>query len=324
MKKLINKIFHSDNLAISCIKRFIVLFCVWIWNVWSLYSLYTYPPMHVYTKLKYEAESLAIHTIFFFTVFLSICMVDAFWVKESKERNISKYIVRQIIPMIPFLVICPVLYNIYPDKNLSNIFLAVQWLQVIITDSLLWGSILTAGIVVLIVILFFVVPFLLLPRISASVKRLYEKIRFCRLKKRYTKSKKIKSYPVRLFAEIDGELSVCLQNICDIFNESVQSCFEEYDCGSDDAKMGIFFTEAGTDSIEYGTNGVFAVVRVGAEKIENVYDTSLIADKCVNSIVAIIKDSSSKLGLESADCLIEHILKTADAFYPKDSGLKRL
>ena len=324
MKKFFEKIFHSDNIAVSCIKRFFVLLCVWLWNVGALYSLYTYPPMHVYTKLKYEAESLAVHTIFFFIVFSSICMVDAFWVKESNERNISKYIAKQIIPMLPFLIVCPILYAFYPDKNLSNIFLAVQWLQVIITDSLLWGSILTVLIVVLIVILFFVVPFLLLPRISASVKRLYEKIRFRRLKKRYTKSKKINAYPVKLFAEIDGELSVCLQNICDVFNKSVQSYFEEYGRSSASHKMGIFFTEAGPDSIEYGTNGAFAVVRVGDEKVENVYDTSLIADKCVNSIIDIIKADSLKLGLDSPEDLIEHILKTADAFYPKDSGLKRL
>lgn len=322
MKKFFGKLFHSDNLAVSCIKRFLVLFCVWLWNVWSLYSLYTYPPMYVYTKLKYEAESLAIHTIFFFMVFISICLADAFWVKESGKRNVWKYIAKQIIPMIPFLVVCPVLYNVYPDKNLCNIFLAVQWLQVIITDSLVWGSVLTAGIVIFICVLFFVVPFFVVPKLSTAMNRFLENIRFGFLKNKYLKRNRINDCPIKLFFESDCDLSAHLESVCCVFNETL--CTYDKNTDDDVKKIGIYFTETETEMIGIGKKGIFAVVNVSINDNPEFYDVNLLADKCIDSIIKIVHDTSVENRLENTEDIINGVLKTADAFYPKDSGLKRV
>lgn len=325
MKKLFNKILHSDNLVISCTKRFFVLLCVWLWNVGALYSLYTYPPRYIYTKLKYEAESLAVHTIFFFVVFSAICMVDAFWVKESKDRNIMRYIAKLIIPMVPFLIVCPILYTVYPDKNLCNIFLAIQWLPVILTDSLLWGSVATAGIVVLLAIVFFVIPFLLLPKVSAIIGTISEKIRFKFLKNKYIKRNRINAYPVKLFTEDGGKLSAHLESVCGIFNEAIHAYFASRDCCTYDAKkIGIYFTETEFDNVYVGKKGIFAVVNISIKDNPNLYDVNLLADKCIDSITNIIDKTLQETKLSNSKDIVECVLKTADAFYPKESGLKRL
>lgn len=325
MKKLFDRIFHSDNLAISCIKRFFVLLCVWLWNVGALYSLYTYPPMYIYTKLKYEAESLAVHTVFFFIAFSAICMVDAFWVKESRDKNILRYIAKLIIPMLPFLIICPVLYVVYPDKNLCNIFLAIQWLPVIVTDSVLWGSIITGGVVVVLAIIFFVIPFYLLPKISAVIGKIAEKNRFRYLKNKYLNRKKINANILELFAEDDGDLSVHLESVCVTYNEDLKKYFADSNvCRDGVKKVGIYFTEKRANSIEVGVAGVFAVVNVRSGEDENKYDVNLLADKCVCEITDILRKILTDAQIEDTEKIIEHLLKTADAFYPKNSGLKRL
>lgn len=343
MKKLFEKIFHSDNIAVNCIVRFVLLFFLWFHNYSVNMELYVldYYSYKLAIYPMFETAYLADTTTFFFFPLLFFWLFDAIWIqqnirplklhayeyKEQKRRLVIRYIIELIIPLIPFLVACPIFYSYMPDTPMGKSAMVIQWWFIVMTGEFVSGIVLSVLGVILLAVVFFIVPFYVLPPVFKVVRIIFAELKYALLHAKYIYHAKFAPDGIRFSFESNTIYSSKIKKIFKDFNEYFE---QNYIDGSLNKKIMCYIYSNASDNLPkkvgvyMTTESVFAVAECDFAKYKNDFDEDIILEEILIALSETFEKIELKYPEFNAKEKTEMLYRCADAFYPKDSGLKRL
>jgi len=344
MKKLFNKIFHSDNMAVNIIVRFILMFLVWFRSFTFNLELYLLEDHYAYVLYKnpmYEYEYLMFSATAFFFPFLFLWLFDAIWIqqnirplrihayeyKEQKKRLVIRYIIELIIPLIPFLVVGPIVYAYMPDTPMGKSFMVIQWLPIVMTGGFVSGIVWSVIGVLFLPVAFFIIPFYVFPPAFKFLRIAFAELKYIFLHAKYIDYTKFAQEGIRFSFESNTPYSSKIKKIFKDFNGYFEN---NYIDGSLSKKVMLYVVPGGTGNmprqmgIYMTTESVFAVCECDFARYRHDMDEDIILEEMLIALTETFEKIESKYPEFDAKEKIRMLLKCADAFYPKDSGLKRL
>ncbi|MBQ8164356.1 MAG: hypothetical protein IJZ94_00875 [Clostridia bacterium] len=344
MRTFLDKIFHSDKLAVSIIVRFVLMFLMWFrsftFNL-ELYWLDEHYAYELYVNPMYEYEHLMFSSVAFFFPFLFLWLFDAIWIqqnikslkvhpyeyKEQRNRLVTRHIIELIIPLIPFLVLCPIVYACMPDTPFGKSFMVLQWLPIVMTGWFVSGIVWSVLGVILLAVVFFIVPFYVFPPVVNLVKKAFAELKYNALHALYIDYTKFASEGICFSFESNTPYSRKIKKIFKDFNgyfekkyidgyltKKVMCYIVPKESGNLPRQKGVYMT----------TESVFAVLECDFAKNKHDLDEDIILEEILRSLADIFKQIEIKFPEFNAQEQTEMLFKCADAFYPKDSGLKRI
>lgn len=356
IRDIILGILHSDNLFIGCIGRFVLYLLAWGVQAYTTIISYYWPHRSETKPIEWilqtmtpeeEIVSLNLSAGVFLFILLAFWISDVAWIYKKmdhipfeeykrnakRNKNVFRYIVLMVCPMLPFLMLFPILYLRCPDQPWRNVLLTLHWPAITAGAGLLQSVLLSTACFLLLAVFLFVVPFFTIPSVCTAVRRISIRINRSWLRFLYGKMPSLTPAGIVFHSEYCNRLN----HLSAVMNEAFakMTAFDKYNLDSPaDWHICIYLTSGRVEALHAvfksyektarrSIRSAFVPVccRINGSDLET--QDSILIEEGLKTFLSALKVIEKQYADFDAAGISAFLLKTADLHYPKHSGLKR-